>query len=99
MPSVEEKVGLPALVERSDKMPDERDVVRTHRLPAKQHMRLFRSPVPLLVVAVNARAHEIVPCVLPPARNRNDVIHRQREIPPPAELATMAVAAKNVLPR
>ena len=48
-------------------MPDEGDVVRSERLEEKPHVRLLQNAVPLAVVASDACADEVLPCVGPAA--------------------------------
>src|SRR5512142_2106711 len=84
--SLEEEVGFPALVERTDIMPDERHMVGTYRPAAQGHLGFLRCPVPLPVVAFNTCTHQIFPGLFATARCRENVVNRQGKIAPSAEL-------------
>ena len=65
--SVEKQVGFPALIQRSDKVPDERHMVGAHRFPAQRHHCFVRRTVAFLIITSDARTHQIFPGVLAPA--------------------------------
>ena len=75
--SVHEQIGLPALVDIADEVPNERDVVRLHRLAEHFHAGILGRPVPFFVVALDARRDEILPRVFTSACLRNDMVDGQ----------------------
>ena len=94
---MEKEVGFPPLVERAHDMPDECYVIRAHRFPPEEHRCLVGRSVPLPVVALHACTDEVLPCVLSPARKREDVVYRQGQIGPAAILAAVSVTPEDIL--
>ncbi len=78
-------------------MPDKHDVVRAYGLANQLHLGFRRRPVPLLVVAGHARAHQILPSVGPSSGLRNHVVDCQRLVGFPTVLAAMVIAPKDIL--
>lgn len=95
--SIQKQVRLPPLIQRADEVSDKRNVVRTHWLAQQRHVRFFRSPVSLPVIALHARGNKIFPRIFPRSRNRHHVVNRQRNVSAPAELASMTVATEDIL--
>ncbi len=92
------KVWLPLFVDPPDKVSDESHMVRPAWYREELHPCLFRSPIPLLIVASHTRAYEILPCLLSAARPGDNMIHGQRKITAPAILAMVSIASQNILP-
>ena len=78
------------------KIPDKHDMIRANRPTKQLHLRFRRSPIPLLIITADTCANEIIPGIKSTACPRDHVIHRQRDIGPPAILAAVAVATKDV---
>ena len=95
--SIHEQIGLPSVIHRPHKMPDEHDMIWTDGLAYKLHFGFGRGPIALLVVTRNARANQILPRIGSPPRLRNNVIDGERIICLATILAAMIVTSKNIL--
>ena len=97
--SVHEQIRFPSIVNASDEVTDEHDMVWTDRLPQQIHHRFSGQTIPLFVIAANARRHEIFPTVFAAASARDHMIDRERNIYTATILTAMTIAPKDVLPR
>ena len=59
--SVHEQIRFPSIVNASDEVTDEHDMVWTDGFPQQVHHRLAGQTIPLLVIAPNTRRYEILP--------------------------------------
>jgi len=70
--------------------------VRAARRTQQLHVGFFRCAAAFAVVAADARAHEIFPCIGASTRTWKDMVERQQCSCRTAVLAPMAIATKNV---
>lgn len=96
MESIHEQVRFPPLINLTDIMADEHEVVGSHGFAQQSHMRLFGSSVALAVVAMDARGHEILPGIFSRLRSGHQVVDGQWHLSPTAVLAPMTISTKNV---
>jgi hypothetical protein len=79
-------------------MSDESNMVRPARHRKQFEPRFLRCSIAFLVVALHAGTNEVLPAFIAAARAWDDVVDGERQIPPPAILATIAVAPQNIFP-
>jgi len=61
--SIHEQVRFPAIIDGADKVPDEGNMVRLHRLPQELHVRIVGSAVSFSIIALDARGDKVLPRV------------------------------------
>ena len=79
-------------------MPDERDMVGSHRPAEELHICFIRCAVTLAIITLYARRHEVLPRVFTQPGLRDDMIHGEGYVVAPAVLTVMAIPAQNILP-
>ncbi len=83
----------------SCKIAEEHDMIGTDRLAPKCKSCLMGRLIPFAVVTPNAGTHKVFPRFIAATGFRDDMVHRQRYIGPAAVLASVAIAAQNILSR
>lgn len=73
-------------------------MIGSHDSSQQRHSRFVRRPIPLAVVAGNARRHKVFPCIFSPTGLGNNMIDGERHIVAAAVLTPVTVAAENILP-
>jgi hypothetical protein len=96
---VKKQIRFPTLIDCTDIVTDERDVIRSHGTAPERHARLIRRSVPLCIVAGNTGRDKILPCVVTSPGKREDMVNGKSDIAAAAVLTSVRIPSKNVLPR
>lgn len=85
------------IVDRSDKMPYEHDMIGTNGPPKKLHTGFVRCSVTLPVITLHTSRDKVFPGLGSPSGLWNDVVHSQSHFGFSAVLAAVTVTAQNIL--
>jgi len=93
------EVRLPIFINAAYELTEERDMVRTDGPSHEGHLCFVRCLASLHIVTAQTRADQVLPRVLATTTLRHNVINRERDAHQSAILASVSIAAQNVLAR
>lgn len=96
---LEEQIRFPLLVDCATKILDKGYVCWFSGRTSEFHARFIGGSVPFAIIAFNAGAYEVFPCVLAISGFGQHVVHRKGRACCAAVLATTVIPADNVAPR
>ena len=90
------QIRFPPVIRYPDEVPDKGDRIGPSRHPHQFQAHLLGRMLSLSIITLGARAHQIIPRILPPHRLRNHVIHGHRPLRGAAVLAAMPVPLQDI---
>jgi hypothetical protein len=95
--SIHVQIRFPPVIHRPDKITNKHHMIWLDRLAKERHLGLMGSLISLLVVAPDARAHQVLPYVHASAGTWNNVVNGEGHIGAATVLASVTIPPQDVL--